>query len=70
MLIKFFFFENILGLNIVSEFNLENITEYMNENNFDQIEDNNMQDSITEDDVKSETIIEKYKYFNICLNYS
>lgn len=42
----------------------------MNENNFDQIEDNNMQDSITEDEVKSETIIEKYKYFNIYLNYS
>lgn len=46
-----------LGLNIVSEFNLENVTEYMNENNFDQMED--MQDSISEDDAKPETIIEK-----------
>lgn len=46
-----------LGLNIVSEFNLENVTEYMNENNFDQMED--MQDSIAEDDAKPETIIEK-----------
>lgn len=46
-----------IGLNIVSEFNLENVTEYMNENNFDHIED--MQDSIAEDDTKPETIIEK-----------
>jgi len=45
-------------LNIVSEFNLENITEYLDENNFDQIED--IQDTIVEDEAKSETVIEKY----------
>lgn len=46
-----------LGLNIVSEFNLENITEFLNENNFDQIEDT--QDSIAEDEAKCDTLIEK-----------
>lgn len=41
----------------MSEFNLENVTEYLDENHFDQIED--VQDSIAEDEAKSETIIEK-----------
>lgn len=50
----------ILGLNIVSEFNLENVTEYLNENNFDQIDD--IQESIAEDESKSDTLIEKYGY--------
>lgn len=52
-----------LGLNIVSEFNLENVTEYLNENNFDEIED--IHDSITEDEAKPDTIIEKYECFII-----
>jgi len=53
-----YYFYNV-GLNIVSEFNLENVTEYLNDNHFDQIEDN-MQDSIAEDEVKSDIVIEKY----------
>ncbi|XP_025411324.1 THO complex subunit 1 [Sipha flava] len=56
-LAKFFPFSERSGLNIVSEFNLENVTEYLNENNFDQNED--LQDSMTEEETKSDTIIEK-----------
>ncbi|KAE9542746.1 hypothetical protein AGLY_002657 [Aphis glycines] len=46
------------GLNIVSEFNLENVTEYLDENHFDQTEDM-QEDSIPEDEAKSDIIIEK-----------
>lgn len=56
------FYNNILGLNIVSEFNLENVTEYLDENNFDQLED--MQDAVPEDDAKSDIMIEKYEYLS------
>lgn len=48
----------MLGLNIVSEFNLENVTEYLNENNFDEIDD--LHDSITEEEAKPDIIIERY----------
>jgi hypothetical protein len=38
----------------------------LNENNFDQNED--LQDSMTEEETKSDTIIEKYEYnFNLYL---
>lgn len=53
----------ISGLNIVSEFNLENVTEYLDENSFDQIED--IQDAVPEDDAKSDIVIEKYEYILI-----
>lgn len=43
----------------MSEFNLENLTEYLSENHFDKIDDD-VQDSIAEDEAKSDTIIEKY----------
>jgi len=56
------YYFNYIGLNIVSEFNLENVTEYINETNFDEMEDN-MQDSIVEDEVKSDIVIEKYEYY-------
>lgn len=62
--LKFDLFLNyISGLNIVSEFNLENVTEYLDENNFDQIEET--QDAVTEDDTKSDIVIEKYEYSKI-----
>lgn len=51
---------NTLGLNIVSEFNLENVTEYLNENDFDQTEYTS--DLIPEDEAKSDIVIEKYDF--------
>lgn len=46
---------------------MENVTEYLSENNFDQIDD--IQDTIAEDEVKSDTLIEKYgcSFFNYFL---
>ncbi|XP_029341293.1 THO complex subunit 1-like [Acyrthosiphon pisum] len=53
----FFPFSERSGLNIISEFNLENLTEYLNENHFDQTE--YMPASIAEDEAKLDIIIEK-----------
>ncbi|XP_050421728.1 THO complex subunit 1 isoform X2 [Adelges cooleyi] len=57
-LAKFFPFSERSGLNIVSEFNLENTTEYLSESNFEQIEDI-IQDSNIADESKTDFDIEK-----------
>ncbi|XP_050539159.1 THO complex subunit 1 isoform X2 [Daktulosphaira vitifoliae] len=53
-LAKFFPFSERSGLNIVSEFNLENVTEYLNESSFDLVDDNVAPDSSIGDEYKSD----------------